>query len=259
MMLGEGVVEDGGAGPGTAGETVARAQPLFVQGVEAVERGVQDAELVPPAVLHRVGRQASELRVGCGQQVAGAGADVLERFGGVGVALALAEPVGVVVVRPAVEVGVLVGVDVPGVEDRLAVADEAVDMLQEIAVKSQVAGTGGAHGTGQGEGADPRVGRERRRQAFRVGTVDCDHRLPEGGLPGEACVHGGQVVEAVLAQAGGDDDRDQGRGQGSLRGAWTGGVSSGRPCGTDPLRALSREWSGAGVRAGGRDDRCGGG
>ncbi|MET8590413.1 hypothetical protein [Streptomyces sp. NPDC005078] len=39
-----------------------------------------------------------------------------------------------VVVGPAVEVGVLVGVDVPGVEDLLAVAQIVVEVAEEVAV-----------------------------------------------------------------------------------------------------------------------------
>ncbi|WP_437053508.1 hypothetical protein [Streptomyces sp. enrichment culture] len=63
-----------------------------------------------------------------------ADADGVERGGGVGVAPVLTPSVGVVVVRPAVEVGVLVGVRVPGVEDLLAVADVVVEVLQGLAV-----------------------------------------------------------------------------------------------------------------------------
>lgn len=98
--------------------------------------------MVDPAVLHRSGGEISELHFGCGQQVAGAVAEVLERFGGVGVALAGALAVGVVVVGPAVEVGVFVGVDVPRVEDLLAVAQVAVEVTEELAVCGVVGGDG---------------------------------------------------------------------------------------------------------------------
>lgn len=142
MVLGEGVVEDRGAGLGVGGEAVTGAQPLFVQGVEPVESAAQDAEPVDPVRLDRSGRQGGQLRVGRGQQVAGAGAYGLERGGGVGVALALAlaQSVGVVVVRPAVEVGVFVGVFVPRGKDLLAVLDEDVEVVQEVAVSEMVEG-----------------------------------------------------------------------------------------------------------------------
>ncbi|MCM2579686.1 hypothetical protein [Streptomyces meridianus] len=66
--------------------------------------------------------------------MAGAGAEGLERVGGIGVTLPPAKPVGVIVERPAVEVGVPVGVGIPGVEDLPAVAEEAVEAAEERAV-----------------------------------------------------------------------------------------------------------------------------
>lgn len=143
VMFGEGVVEGGCAGPGVGGEAVARLQPLLVQRIEAVECGMQDTELPYPVALYRAGWQLREVCLSGGQQVTGSGADGLERGGGVGVALALAESVGVVVVRPAVETGVLLGVGVPGVEDLLAVADEGVEVAQELAVRGGIEGNGG--------------------------------------------------------------------------------------------------------------------
>lgn len=142
VMLGERVVEDRRTGFSIGGEAVARGAPFLAQGVEVVERAAQHAELVGPAVLHPLGGKSSELCIGGGQQVAGAPVDVLERCGGVGVALALAQPVGVVVMRPAVEIGVLVGVDVPGVEDLLGVVDVVVEVLQELDVGGAVEGNG---------------------------------------------------------------------------------------------------------------------
>ncbi|MER6714604.1 hypothetical protein [Streptomyces sp. NPDC000877] len=71
-----------------------------------------------------------------------ADADVLERLGGGGVADAGAPTVGVLVVGPAVEVGVFVGVGVPGVEDGLAVAQEAAEMAQQLPVGSGSEGNG---------------------------------------------------------------------------------------------------------------------
>jgi hypothetical protein len=71
-----------------------------------------------------------------------AGAEGLERRVCVGVALACAPCVGVVVVGPAVEVGVLVGVGVPSVEDLLAVAQVAVEVTEEIAVCEVIGGDG---------------------------------------------------------------------------------------------------------------------
>ncbi|MGW0312693.1 hypothetical protein [Streptomyces flavidovirens] len=110
-----------------------------------------------------------ELRLGGGQQVAGAGVDGFECGAGVGVALALAEAVGVVVVRPAVEAGVLVGVRVPGVEDLLAVADEGVEVAQEFPVSGGIEGNGEV--SSRGSAANCRVGGDgprRRRCGFRL-------------------------------------------------------------------------------------------
>lgn len=140
VMLGEGVVEVGGAGLGGRGESVSGLEPLLVQFVEPVEGGVQNAQLVDPAALYRVLRQLGQLCLGGGQQVTGAVAERLERREGVGVALAGAHAVGVVVVGPAVEVGVLVGVGVPGVEDLLAVAQVVVEVAEVVAVCVVVGG-----------------------------------------------------------------------------------------------------------------------
>lgn len=142
-MLGEGVVEVGCAGLVGGGQGVSGLQPLLVQFVEPVEGSVQDTQLVDPATLHGVLRQVGQLCLGRGQQVTGAVAERLERREGVGVALAGAHAVGVVVVGPAVEIGVLLGVGVPGVEDLLAVADEAVEVAQEFAVGGGLEGDGG--------------------------------------------------------------------------------------------------------------------
>lgn len=135
VVLGKGGVEDVRPGLAVGRETFAGAEPLLVQRVEAVQRVAQDAELVDPAGLRGAGRNQRQLCVGGVQQLLGACAQVLERCGGVGIALLLAQPVGVVVVRPAVEVGVLVGVDVPGVEDLLGLADVAVEAVQELTVR----------------------------------------------------------------------------------------------------------------------------
>lgn len=140
VMLGEGIFEVGGAGLGGGGEGVSGLQPLLVQLVEPVEGVAQDAQLVDPAALHRVLRQLNQLRLGGGQQVTGAVAERLERREGVGVALARAPAVGVVVVGPAVEVGVLFGVGVPGVEDLLAVAQIVVEVTEEVVVCVVVGG-----------------------------------------------------------------------------------------------------------------------
>lgn len=102
MVFGEGVVEDRGAGLGVSGEAVTGEQPLFAQDIEPIESAAQDAEPVDPVSLDRVRRQGGQLRVGRGQQVAGAGTYGLECLGGVGVALALAQSVGIVVEGPAV-------------------------------------------------------------------------------------------------------------------------------------------------------------
>ncbi|MFD8590806.1 hypothetical protein ACFV1B_14870 [Streptomyces sp. NPDC059637] len=149
VVFGEGVVESSGAGLCVGGEVVAGLQPRGVQGVEPVECGMQDAELVTSVVLSRVGGQLRELGLGRGQQVTGAGADGLERSGCVGVAPTRAQPVGVVVIGPVVEVGVLVGVRFPGFEDALAVAEEAVEVVQELAVSSDVEGNGEVPSRGQ--------------------------------------------------------------------------------------------------------------
>lgn len=141
-MFGEGVVEGRSTGPGVKRKAVAGLLPLVVQRVEVVEGGVQDAQLPGPAVLYGVGGQVCELRLGRGEQVTGAGADGFERGGGVGVALAGAQAVGGLVVGPAVGVGVLVGVGVPGVEDLLAVVDEAVEVVQDVAVSGGFEGDG---------------------------------------------------------------------------------------------------------------------
>lgn len=148
VVLGEGVVEGRTAGPG-GGEAVARLQPLLVESVEVVERALQDAQLVHPAVLYRGRRQPAELCLGRGQQVTAVGANGLECCGGVGVALACAQPVGVVVVRPAVEVGVFVGVGVPGVEDLLAVAQVAVEVVEGLGVCVVIGGDGEGSCRGQ--------------------------------------------------------------------------------------------------------------
>lgn len=140
VMLGEGVVEAGGTGCGGGGKGVSGLKPLLVQFVEPVEGVAQNTQLVDPAALHRVLRQLGQLRLGRGQQVTGAMAQRLERGVGVGVAQACPPAVGVVVEGPAVEVSVLVGVGVPGVEDLLAVAQVAVEMAQEVAVCVVVVG-----------------------------------------------------------------------------------------------------------------------
>lgn len=142
VMFGERVVEDLSAGPGIQREAVAGLQPLLVQRVQTVEGGVQDAQLPGPVALYGGGGQVRELRLGGGQQVPGAGADGFERRGGVGVALAGAQTVGVLVVGPAVEAGVLLGVGVPGAEDLLAVVEESVEVVQEIAVSGGIEGDG---------------------------------------------------------------------------------------------------------------------
>ncbi|MGW7786343.1 hypothetical protein, partial [Streptomyces tricolor] len=132
-----------------------------MQRVEAVQRVAQDAELVDPAGLRGACGNQGQLRVGGVQQVLGSCAQVLERCGGVGIALLLAQPVGVVVVRPAVEVGVLVGVDVPGVEDLLGRVDVAVEVVQELAVSVRV-GDRGCPFEGSAAGGRPRGGGGRR-------------------------------------------------------------------------------------------------
>ncbi|WP_437009767.1 hypothetical protein [Streptomyces sp. enrichment culture] len=131
-MLGERFVVGGGAGPDTGREAVEGAQPLLVQGVEPVESVAQHTQLVQPPSLHRLRRQLRELSFGRGQQMTCGGTDGLEGGGGVGVALPLTKAVGVVVVGPAVEVGVLVGVGVPGGQDGLGpslVTDEEAQCL----------------------------------------------------------------------------------------------------------------------------------
>ncbi|MGC0328132.1 hypothetical protein RKD23_001122 [Streptomyces sp. SAI-170] len=142
IVRGKGIVERGGSWLGVGRETATGTQPLLVQGVEPLECAPQDAELVHPAGLPRGRRQGDQLHVGGGQEVMSTVADGFERGGGVGVAPALTPSVRVVVVRPAVEVGVLVGVRVPGVEDLLAVADVAVEVLQGLAVCERVEGDG---------------------------------------------------------------------------------------------------------------------
>ena len=139
-MLGERGVEGGGAGLGGGREIVTDREPLLVEGVELFKGAVQDAELVDPAGLGDAGRYERQLGLGGGQQVAGTGVKVLERRGGVGIALALAQAVGVVVVGPSVEVGVLVGVGVPFVEDLLGLAQVQAELGQGLAVSVQVGG-----------------------------------------------------------------------------------------------------------------------
>ncbi|WP_237520407.1 hypothetical protein [Streptomyces sp. PsTaAH-130] len=125
-MFGKRGVEGGGAGLGAGQEIVMGREPLLVEGVEPVEGAAQDAELVDPAGLGDAGRNEGQLGLGGSQQVAGTGVKVLECRSGVGIALALAQAVGVVVVGPSVEVGVLVGVGVPFVEDLLGFAQVQV-------------------------------------------------------------------------------------------------------------------------------------
>jgi hypothetical protein len=117
---------------------------LLVQGVELVESAAQDAELVQPSCLHQGGRDVAQLGLGGVQEVAGVLAEGVERLGGLGVALALAQPVGVRVVGPAVGVGVLVGVGVPGGEDRLGPALVLLQAGQGLAVAGRYAGNGGS-------------------------------------------------------------------------------------------------------------------
>lgn len=139
VVLGESVIEGGGTGPG---KSVLGAQPLLAQHVELIEGIAQNSELVPPAVLHHGLGQGAQLYVGGCQQAVCVGSDVLERPGGFGVPLALAQPVGVVIVRPAVEVGVFLGVGVPCGENPAAVADEAVNLLEGPSVRGVVKGDG---------------------------------------------------------------------------------------------------------------------
>lgn len=136
VVVGEGVVVLRCAGLGGGGEDIEGEGPLLVQFVEAVEGVAQDAEVVDPAALDRVRRKLGQLDLGGGQQVPGTVAKRLERFCRLGVALACAQAVGVVVVGPSVEVGVLLGVDVPGGEDFLAVAQIVVEAAQGMVVVS---------------------------------------------------------------------------------------------------------------------------
>jgi hypothetical protein len=76
--------------------------------------------------------------------MAGVLAEGVERLGGLGVALALAQPVGGGVVGPAVEVGVLVGVGVPGGQDRLGRAPVLLQAVQSLAVAGRCAGNSGS-------------------------------------------------------------------------------------------------------------------
>ncbi|MEU4174736.1 hypothetical protein [Streptomyces sp. NPDC026589] len=159
VVLGERVIEGGGTG---AGKSVLGAQPLLAQPVELVEGIAKNSELIPPAVLHHGLGQGAELYVGGCQQVVRVGADVLERPGRFGVAPALAQPVGVVIVRPAVEVGVFLGVGVPFGENPAAVADEAVDLLEGPSVGGVVKGDGAEILSGLAASGRP-VGAGRRR------------------------------------------------------------------------------------------------
>lgn len=93
-----------------------------------------------PAGLRAVGGHQGQLVLGAFQQVPGAGTYLIERRGGLGVSAALAQAVGVVVVWPAVEVGVQVGVDVPGVEDPLGLADVPVEATLELTLGVGVGG-----------------------------------------------------------------------------------------------------------------------
>ncbi|MBT2409341.1 hypothetical protein J7I94_01985 [Streptomyces sp. ISL-12] len=151
-MLGERFVVGVGAGPRTGGEAVAGAQPLLVQGVEPVERLAQYTELIRPPLLHRCGRDLVQLGFGGGQEVTGGGAHGVERGGGIGVALPLAQTVGVVVVGPAVEVGVLVGVGVPGSQNGLGCVLVTAEVAQGLAVLGGSAGNGGVLRVLGGEG-----------------------------------------------------------------------------------------------------------
>jgi hypothetical protein len=60
-VAGERVVVRRRAGPGGEGEVGAGLLPLLVQGVQAVERVAQGAELPDPAGLDRAGGQLGEL------------------------------------------------------------------------------------------------------------------------------------------------------------------------------------------------------
>lgn len=141
-MLGESVVVVRCAGLGGDRQCVAGCLPLVVQFVQPVEGVAQNAQLVDPPALHRVLRQADQLGLGGGQQVTGAGSDRLERRGGGGVTPARLQAVGAVVMGPAVEVGVLRGVGVPGGEDLVAVAQVAVEVAEGGAVCVVVGGDG---------------------------------------------------------------------------------------------------------------------
>lgn len=122
------------------GEAVARAQPVLLQGIETVEAIAQKVQLVDPAALDQGVRYARELFARGLQHAACTGAQRFEGFGGICVASLLAQAIGVVVMGPAVKVGVLVGVGVPGVEDLLAVSDVVVEAAQEVAVCVMVGG-----------------------------------------------------------------------------------------------------------------------
>ncbi|GAA3196561.1 hypothetical protein GCM10017688_64790 [Streptomyces ramulosus] len=120
---GESVVVGRGAGCGCVREAVAGAVPLLLEAVELVERGAQQADLVRPATLAPVRRDPRELDLGRGEKLACSVADGLEGGEAVGVALGLTEGIGVVVVRPAVEIRRRVAVRVPsGVERRTGAA-----------------------------------------------------------------------------------------------------------------------------------------
>ncbi|MFC9545830.1 hypothetical protein ACFTXK_14470 [Streptomyces sp. NPDC056956] len=122
VVVGERVLIRWRAGPDGEGEVGAGLLPLLVEGVQAVERVAQGAELPGPAGLDRTGGQWGELFFCGGEELPCGGVDGLECFGGLAVALALSEAVGVFVERPAVEVGVLFGVVVPVGQDAGALA-----------------------------------------------------------------------------------------------------------------------------------------
>lgn len=142
VMLCERVVVDRCAGLGGDRQAVAGGLPFVVQFVQPVEGVAQNAQLVDPAALHRVLRQADQLGLGGGQQVAGARSDRFERRGGVCVTPARPQAVGAVVAGPAVEVGVLLGVGIPGGEDLVAVAQVVAEVPEGGAVCVVVGGDG---------------------------------------------------------------------------------------------------------------------
>ncbi|WP_327731438.1 hypothetical protein OG250_43175 [Streptomyces sp. NBC_00487] len=98
-----------------------------------------------PVGLDGPGGELLELDFGGGDQLTGEGADLCGGDPGVGVAAGCAPPVGLVVVRPAVGVGVLVGVGVPRGQDLFAGVEERGELVEALLMDDAWRGGWGGH------------------------------------------------------------------------------------------------------------------